>query len=159
VLLASLAWIALAGCTTVPSATVRPDGDLVYVKLRDEVARQLFEDLAGVLEPTPCPDSGDGCKRQGTDVICSTANLRDAWVCEVRFDADSGALLAPPEDGELYHSDLDNRIDAEVTRDGDVLTIQGAGAIELLERYGGDGEGVQIRVVDPETGALEVLNW
>jgi hypothetical protein len=146
------------GCTTT-SATVRPKGDIVYVKLRDEPARQLFEDMAGVPEPTPCPDSEDDCKRQGADLICSTANLRDEWVCELRLDATTGAILGPAASGELYHDAADNRIAAEVSRDGDELTLTGDGAAELLDRFGADGAVVRIRVVDDATGALEILSW
>jgi hypothetical protein len=103
------------------SATVLRDvGDGSRLKIKGEAAAMLFAGLSGAERCGP-----RGCKRRGEDVICSTKNLRDPVVCEVRLDA-SGAVV-PVSGWRLYHSVRDNRVHGTARWDGEALSLSGPG--------------------------------
>jgi len=148
--------VALVGCGSVGSV-VRPTDEVVYLKIKDGLAQELFEGLAGVPEPLACPDSERPCKRQGEHIICSTANVRDPVVCEVRLSAD-GALLAAV--AELYHSAEANRFSTTTVLDGSTLRLTGAGAEELRRLFAPGTEGaIEFEVVDAAAGRLGAPGW
>jgi len=113
-----------------------------YLKLKGPAAEALY---AGLAAEERC--GLRGCKRRGADIICSTRNLRDPHVCEIRLGADG--QLVGPSGWRLYHSRADNRVYGTVERWEELtLKLDGAAAAVLPAR--------SLRVVD---GAAGLLAW
>lgn len=93
------------------------------------------------------------CRRRGDQLICSTENGRDPYVCELRVL--EGVLVAPRADWELYHSLEDNRAYGLASLDGATLSIEGDAGRALAAHLGGGAEPVTISI-DPASGAARL---
>ncbi|MCO4773160.1 MAG: hypothetical protein KDA24_24210 [Deltaproteobacteria bacterium] len=112
---------------------VRPrsaEGD-AFLKLKEGLARQLYDGLDEGLERACSPQ--DLCRIAGLHVVCSTQNTRDPYVCEIHLGPD-GALLAPRDDLELYHSLEANRSYGTARLAGDRLVFEGE-AVDVLGSF------------------------
>ena len=107
------------------------EGD-VYVKLKEGLARTLYEELEGA-ERCAAPEH---CRVRGEQLICSAENLRDPYVCQLHLT--DGAWMAPRDDFELYHSLEANRRYGEASLDEGVLVIDGDAGEVLAAELGVD---------------------
>ena len=101
------------------TAIVRPRAEDVIVKIKGEAAAALYAGMTEAEED--CRPRG--CKRRGRSLICSTLNLRDPVVCEVRLSP-NGHILPPSS--RLYHSAEDNRHYGAAALQDEVITMDGA---------------------------------
>ena len=138
-------WVADEGAVVVRTRAQRGD---TFVKLKEGLARTFYDEMAGSEER--CAEAPDHCRRRGEDLICSTENLRDPYVCELHIE--DGVFVAPRGDWELYHSAEANRRFGMATLASGAITFEGdaAGALGELDIVG-------IEVSLPE-GAVSVLD-
>ncbi|MFT5682512.1 MAG: hypothetical protein ACI8RZ_003430 [Myxococcota bacterium] len=151
-----IATLLLTGCRHAPSesVTIRPTREVAYVKLRNETAQMLYDSLTGNAVVELCTDRG--CKRAGETVICSTMNLKDSVVCELRLLP--GAGLAPPRtDLRLYHSLRRNRTDGAALLDDEILRIDGLALAVMGDFVEQDTTQLWIQITAPETGELTLM--
>ncbi len=114
-----------------------------FIKLKEGLARRLYEELDG---DERCSAEGH-CRRRGEQIICSSENLRDPFVCELHLA--QGDWLAPRDDWELYHSAEDNRRFGVATAEGGLLRVDGEAGQALGAQLGLDAP-VVLELLLPE---------
>lgn len=124
---------------------MRSDGGDTFVKLKDGLARTLYESLS----EERC-SIGTRCRRRGDHLICSTENVRDPYVCELHLV--DGSWVAPREDWALYHSVETNRRYGGATLTDGRLVIDGDAGLALAEELGVDAPAAL--VIDVSSGAV-----
>lgn len=145
-------WFLLTACGAPGyTAILRPLDEVAVLKIKGGSAWKLYDGLTGESVVEVC--SLRGCKRAGRSVVCSTMNLRDPVVCEMRLTP-NGTLLPP--DLSLYHSREDNRNYGASTTIGDALVVDGMALTAMGAWTEQPVEALWLRILDAPTGHLIV---